>query len=685
MIVGAFSFFRTQKALDQQIRVQIDSTNERQVQKIQNELDQSFSRLIGFSNKLQLRLTLNEYNSSKQKVTQNALNASLKEVLDSEPGFHDIHLASTDGTIIASTSSTTLGKDFSKNEAFLLGKVSQDNTIFFKDSVGILRQYLATPLEIQGKLIGVGIIEQQIDDILFIVSDYAGLGNTGESYLLRQLGDGTYQYITPLRFKPKGALTIAKEGPIHENDYRGVHVLSTTRKIGKNWTLVTEIDQSEVNAPALALRNGTLLIILIAFIAVSIAAWYLSRMIARPIQHITETVGKIRKGDVSTRVRIESNDEVGLLASAFNEMTDELVESKARLLASVLGLTQGFMIIEKDGTILISNDAAAKLLQSEKSSATIVEAFSQVEGIDLTEQFTECLENKRSKSFKDITIKGTYLYVYFSPITIDDESIGIAVQIADVTEERILQRSRDEFFSIASHELRTPLTAIRGNAKMIEQFYGDKVKDPDFHQMIEDIHGSSVRLIEIVNDFLDASRLEQGKIQLALEIFDIDEILENVVYEMGATANEKNNDIKIEKTLGKFPSIYADKNRVKQIVYNLMGNAMKFTEKGTIALDKQVEGDLLKISVTDTGPGISEVNQKLLFHKFQQANDSLLTRDTSRGTGLGLYISKMLCENMGGKLSLDHSEPGKGSTFSFTLPIATKKNVKTASEAATKK
>jgi len=122
------------------------------------------------------------------------------------------------------------------------------------------------------------------------------------------------------------------------------------------------------------------------------------------------------------------------------------------------------------------------------------------------------------------------------------------------------------------------------------------------------------------------------------------------------------------------PAVYADKNRVKQIIYNLLGNAMKFTEHGTITIDARIQGKKLKILIVDTGPGISAAEQRLLFHKFQQSTNNFTTRE-SRGTGLGLYISKLLSEQMGGRISLDHSEPGKGSTFAFTLPIATPKQI----------
>jgi signal transduction histidine kinase len=244
------------------------------------------------------------------------------------------------------------------------------------------------------------------------------------------------------------------------------------------------------------------------------------------------------------------------------------------------------------------------------------------------------------------------------------------VLLEDITERKVLERSKDEFLSIASHELRTPLTAIRGNTAMIKQFYEPQVNDTAFNEMVEDIHQSSVRLISIVNDFLDASRLEQGKIKFKIEPFDLTTVLEGVSYETSNLAQEKDTRIVIDTTLQSIPKVNADKDRVKQIVYNLVGNALRFTEHGSITLTAQKQGDMIKVFVTDTGPGISEEDQRRLFHKFQQAGSNLFTRETSRGTGLGLYISKLLVEGMGGVIGIDHSEIGKGTTFAFTLPIA---------------
>ncbi len=188
--------------------------------------------------------------------------------------------------------------------------------------------------------------------------------------------------------------------------------------------------------------------------------------------------------------------------------------------------------------------------------------------------------------------------------------------------------------------------------------------------MLNDIHTSSVRLIEIVNDFLSMSRLEQSKIVFNKKAFQIEELVTGVLDELVPQAKAKNLSLKFVAAQKKPPAIFADRDRTKEVLLNIIGNALKYTEKGEVKVTVMPKDNQLEVAVSDTGRGISYKNQRLLFRKFQQAGDSLYTRDTTRGTGLGLYISKLRIEGMGGKIYLVKSVEGVGSTFAFTLPKA---------------
>ncbi len=358
------------------------------------------------------------------------------------------------------------------------------------------------------------------------------------------------------------------------------------------------------------------------------------------------------------------------------ERTNELQKEQTRLAASVNSLSAGFIMTDSEKRVILMNPIAQQILFDATKPNGQTPSFTEVQKsfddlLNFADYIKHCLKDKKTIERPELLFGRRFLHLYFTPI-IDEgaQAIGVVVLIQDVTEEKVLQRSKDEFFSIASHELRTPLTAIRGNTTMIKQYYGEKLKDPQLKEMVNDIHDSSVRLIEIVNDFLDASRLEQGKVEFKKDRFNVDKIIESVIYEMDGVSREKGVYIKTDNSLDKLPEVCADKDKVKQIVYNMVGNAMKFTEKGGITIAAQAEKGFLKVNVIDTGKGIPADKQSLLFRKFQQASESLFTRDTTRGTGLGLYISKLLVEKMGGKINLEKSEEGKGSVFSFTLPLA---------------
>ena len=153
------------------------------------------------------------------------------------------------------------------------------------------------------------------------------------------------------------------------------------------------------------------------------------------------------------------------------------------------------------------------------------------------------------------------------------------------------------------------------------------------------------------------------------EDVDLKALVHKILENFEAELKEKNINTKVD-ILPKNPIGVADSKRIEEIIINLLGNSIKFTEFGTITVSVLREEDSLRLRVSDTGSGIPIQNQALLFRKFQQAGGSIYTRDSTRGTGLGLYISKLMIEAMGGKIFLEYSEEGKGTTFSFTIPAS---------------
>lgn len=366
----------------------------------------------------------------------------------------------------------------------------------------------------------------------------------------------------------------------------------------------------------------------------------------------------------------------------------ELAYERARFDASIGSLNLGFLMTDKKGLIVSLNSAARWILCSThpeaagvirnirmlNSNCTMAELNHHLESIhDLRQNIQQTLA-KNSFLVDEISINGKFFRLFLSPIVLPNkkghEVVGAVAVLEDVTDAKLLERSKEEFFSIASHELRTPLTAIRGNTALIQQYYSEVLRDPNLNEMVSDIHESSVRLIELVNDFLDTSRLEQNRMEFKKETFSLAALTQEVFKELSPLAREKGLYLQISP-YSTSASVTADHNRTKQVMINLIGNALKFTDHGGVTIQILTQPDqLAKVLIIDTGRGIPVDSQSLLFKKFQQASNSLLTRDATRGTGLGLYISKLMIEGMGGRIAIESTQEHIGTTFSFTLPIA---------------
>jgi signal transduction histidine kinase len=337
--------------------------------------------------------------------------------------------------------------------------------------------------------------------------------------------------------------------------------------------------------------------------------------------------------------------------------TEQLIASTSRAYSFLDSLQMGFIMTDVHGEIVVTNETVRQLIPSPE---------------ELKPQILKCLESRQPAEIKEMNVGQRLLRLSLAPMLAENgqekQLLGAVILVEDITEQAVLERSKDEFLSIASHELRTPLTAIRGNTSMIKKYYADQLADTDLNEMVDDIHESSVRLIAIVNDFLDVSALEQGKMRMNPETFHLQEIIEGAVHELKSLCDAKGIALIADPRVVEAPPVNADKQRIKQVVINLVGNAIKFTDQGGITVGARSDDNFVYVTVADTGRGMPPESQRLLFRKFQQAGEKLLTRDTTKGTGLGLYISKLIVEQSGGRIGLESSVAGKGSVFAFSLP-----------------
>ena len=230
-----------------------------------------------------------------------------------------------------------------------------------------------------------------------------------------------------------------------------------------------------------------------------------------------------------------------------------------------------------------------------------------------------------------------------------------------------LSRAKDEFLAHTSHELRTPLNSILGFTKLILDGFAT---DPnEQNELLRDVYASAQHLLGLVNDILDIGRIEAGRMSLQLEDIDPRQLLDSTLPLVTVQASEKRLDLR-DETLGKeLPWVRGDTVRLRQVLLNVLQNAVKFTHKGSVRIRASKDGgQMLRIEVQDTGMGIAKEKQQALFHKFVQADPAASRR--LGGTGLGLAISRRLVEMMGGRIGLESEGEGRGTKVWFTLPLA---------------
>jgi signal transduction histidine kinase len=228
-----------------------------------------------------------------------------------------------------------------------------------------------------------------------------------------------------------------------------------------------------------------------------------------------------------------------------------------------------------------------------------------------------------------------------------------------------IDREKGEFLSIVSHELRTPLNTILGFSQLLIEGTEGEMSDSQLED-VRIIQMSGKNLLGLINDILDLSAIESGTIQIHPTTVDVASLARDIDSEFRGQLKSKKTQMRLQIEDDALLA-HADRKRVYQIINNLVGNAVKFTPKGTVTLRAGKRGDFVEVVVSDTGAGIPEEDLGTIFSEFQQSGTSTMR---SKGTGLGLAISKKLVDMQGGDIAVQ-SQVGKGSTFTFTLPLAT--------------
>lgn len=328
--------------------------------------------------------------------------------------------------------------------------------------------------------------------------------------------------------------------------------------------------------------------------------------------------------------------------------------------------------LNKEGTIYFANKSAQNIFPTFVGKTASKVSLDKLHLVDATgRQITlkEVIENSGETSYRtDLSAtvgnKLLNLNVLITKIFGDKKNYeGCMISLHNLTADEIVEKSKVEFASLASHEIRTPLTVLEGYLYMM-LVNKDFKYDGMTKEYLTMLHDSTSDLIKLANDILSMSRIDEGTVRVSIEKTDLGNLIKETVSEELKLAKLKG--LSIDYTLDKIPTIETDQIKVREILRNLIGNAIKFSVKGTISVQLEQDGKEIVISVQDSGIGIPVDLKDKIFNKFFQV-ENWETRKNS-GSGLGLYISKSLAKRIGGDLILE-STAQKGSRFSLILPV----------------
>ena len=358
-----------------------------------------------------------------------------------------------------------------------------------------------------------------------------------------------------------------------------------------DWYIATSVYQDELAESAQTLRNRVLIVFAITMLLSIVLIYLFVKKLTDPLRQLKDAALRVESGDFGARCNLNRNDEIGVVASAFNGMVSRLQDNINNL------------------------------------DIKVIERTAELE-----------------KAYKEL---------------------------------KELDQLKSDFLSTVSHELRTPMTSIIGFAKLIQK----KLEKTIFPLLAEEekadnaisrvrenldiIIGESERLTSLINDVLDSAKLEANKVEWNFVTLTPHSLIERTA-SITATLVEQNALTLVNEADPNLPNVRGDENRLLQVLLNLIGNAVKFTEHGQITLRAERQGEFVRFSVSDTGCGIDEKDRGKVFDKFKQIGDTLT--DKPQGTGLGLSICQQIIKHHGGEIWLD-SALGTGSTFYFTVPI----------------
>ena len=504
--------------------------------------------------------------------------------------------------------------------------------------------------------------------VTFIAADGAVLGESQQDHTGMANHAG--------RPEVQAALQGREETSLRMSDTLGREMMYGATPIRRDGQIVgvvrVALPLDRIDAGVARLRRPLLLAAAAAAALALLLTLWMARRTARPIEQLTEAADRMAAGDFDARARGEGYREVGQLTGAFNRMADELSDKVARLtgersrLAAILeNMADGVLIADARGEVQLLNPAAARLLGVSPQAAHGAGIAQTVRHHQIIELWQRCRSSGEGQSAAvELDRQGVFWQVIITPFQ-EGGDRGYLIIVQDLSPIRRLETVRRDFISNISHELRTPLASLKILAETLRD--GALDDPPAAERFLLSMETEIDALTHMVQELLELSRIESGQVALRLRAARLDEIVLPPVERLAAQAARAGVTLTAE-IAPDAPAVRADVERVQQVVTNLVQNAIKFTPAGGLitvtAGQHQTRAGMAVVSVQDTGVGIPARDLPRVFERFFKGDRAR----GSGGTGLGLSIARHLVESHGGQISVA-SEEGRGSTFSFTLPV----------------
>jgi two-component system phosphate regulon sensor histidine kinase PhoR len=419
---------------------------------------------------------------------------------------------------------------------------------------------------------------------------------------------------------------------------------------------------------------------IITFFLVILVGLFQTERVTKSIEEITDFSKEISAGNFRKRLFLKEKGELGELGKNISDMAQELnkrlvqsEEEKQKMEAILRNMSDGVMLTDTKGRIILSNSAVRDFfgIESDIEGRMLIETLRQIELIDILNKVLE--KGEAISSEMTVTYpKEIFLIISAAPFSVKGNISGVVLTLHDITRLKKLENIRKDFVANVSHEIKTPIAAIKGFAETL--LYGALDDRDNARRFLETIKNHSERLNTLVNDLLTLSRIELGDISIEKTNVDLNDVIDSVFRTLKDKAQSKGLYLKKEIP-PELVDIKADRNRLIQILLNLVDNGIKFTEEGGVTIkvkseklkvQSEEEKDFIEILVEDTGIGIPKKHLARLGERFYRV-DSARSRELG-GTGLGLAIVKHLVIAQGWEMKIESTE-GKGTTVHIMCPI----------------